>query len=82
MMEPLRVKLVPQERSYYSGLYDRADANQSGQIEAKDAVAFLSSSGLPMPKLGQIWQIAAHTSNAFLTKEEFYIALRLIAYEQ
>ena len=35
-----------------------------------------------MDKLKEIWKVAARTSNAHLTKEEFYVALRLIAYTQ
>ena len=31
-------------------------------------------------KLKEIWKIAANTSNEYLTKDEFYVALRLIAY--
>lgn len=43
---------------------------------------FFRRSGLPNDKLKQIWLIAARTSNEYLTKEEFYVALRLIAYHQ
>jgi len=32
--------------------------------------------------LHEIWAIAAQTSSEYLTKEEFYVALRLIAYAQ
>lgn len=39
-------------------------------------------SGLQVDKLKNIWEIAARTSNEYLTKEEFYVALRLIAYMQ
>ena len=43
---------------------------------------FFQKSGLPVDKLKEVWTIAAHTSNEFLTKDEFYIALRIIAYMQ
>ena len=38
------------------------------------------TSGLELPKLKNIWDMAAHTSNNFLLKEEFYVALRFVAY--
>ena len=40
------------------------------------------TSGVDLPKLKQVWDVAARTSNNFLVKEEFYVALRLIAYLQ
>ena len=48
----------------------------------KDAVIFFKKSGLPVEKLKEIWIIAAKTSNEYLTRDEFYLALRLIAYAQ
>jgi hypothetical protein len=47
-----------------------------------EAVTFFKRSGLDIPKLKEIWSIAACTSPEFVTKDEFYIALRLIAYTQ
>ena len=43
---------------------------------------FFQKSGLQVDKLKEVWNIAAHTSHEFLTKDEFYIALRVIAYMQ
>ena len=40
------------------------------------------TSGLDLPSLKKVWEIAARTSNNFLLKEEFYCALRLVAYMQ
>jgi len=37
---------------------------------------------LPIDKLKDIWRLTARTSNEFLTKEEFFVSLRLIAYAQ
>ena len=45
-------------------------------------MTFFKKSGLDVSKLKEIWKIAATTSNEYLTKEEFYVALRLIAYTQ
>ena len=52
------------------------------KVSGPEAVVFFKKSGLPIEKLKDIWKIAARTSNEYLTKDEFYIALRLIAYAQ
>ena len=38
------------------------------------------TSGLDIQKLKLVWQIAARTSNDYMVKEEFYVAMRLVAY--
>ena len=40
------------------------------------------TSGIEVAKLREVWNIAARTSNDYLTKDEFYVALRLVAYLQ
>ena len=40
------------------------------------------TSGLELPKLKQVWDIAARTSNNFMVREEFYTAMRLVALMQ
>ena len=40
---------------------------------------FLLTSGLDIQTLKQVWEIAASTSNNYLVREEFYVALRLVA---
>jgi epidermal growth factor receptor substrate 15 len=52
------------------------------KVSGAEAVSFFKKSGVPVDKLKGIWNIAASSSNEHLTKEEFYIALRLIAYAQ
>lgn len=58
------------------------DPKDEGRVAGKEAVTFFKSSGLPKEKLKEIWMMASFTSQAFLIKEEFYVALRLIAYAQ
>ena len=45
-------------------------------------MGFFKRSGLPVDLLKNIWMISARTSNEYLTRDEFYVALRLIAYAQ
>ena len=52
------------------------------KVGGKEAVVFFKKSGLPVDKLKEFWKIAARSSNEYLTRDEFYIALRLIAYAQ
>jgi len=54
----------------------------SNKLAGPQAVMFMKKSGLTIDKLKEIWKIAANTSNEYLTKDEFYVALRLIAYAQ
>jgi hypothetical protein len=56
--------------------------NEEGVVGGQVAVTFFKKSGLDVDKLKKIWTIAAQTSKAHLTRDEFYVALRLIAYEQ
>jgi epidermal growth factor receptor substrate 15 len=60
----------------------QADPQGDNKVGGRDAVIFFKKSGLPVDKLKDIWKMSARTSNEFLTKDEFYIALRLIAYMQ
>lgn len=62
-------------------MYSQA-AGDGNSVRGKEAVTFFKRSGLPVEKLKEIWLLAARTSNEYLTKEEFYVALRLIAYHQ
>ena len=40
------------------------------------------TSGVEVAKLREVWAISARTSNDYLLKDEFYVALRLVAYLQ
>jgi len=51
-------------------------------LASKDVVQFLMTSGLELQRLKYVWEIAARTSNDFLVKEEFYVAMRLVALMQ
>lgn len=80
--EKLKVKLRPEERGIYSSLFDVACTKGSNKVEGKDGVDFLKRSGLDKEILKKIWTIAAQPGSISLNKEEFYIALRLVALAQ
>jgi hypothetical protein len=61
-------------------MFAMANPGDSSKLGGQQAVMFFKRSNLSIDKLKEIWKIAANTSNEFLTKDEFYVALRLIAY--
>lgn len=77
--EKVEVKLRGREHGFYSNMFSKVDPNDEGKVTGKEAVTFFKSSGLPVDKLKEIWMMAS-SSMSHLTKDEFYIALRLIAY--
>ena len=70
------------EKAYYDGLFSRADVNRTGAIGGREAVQFLSLSGLPLPILKQVWNLSDTTRGAKLSRTDFYIAMRLILLAQ
>jgi epidermal growth factor receptor substrate 15 len=78
-----KLKLTNQERGYYSNMFALANPSKdSNNLSGSDSVTFFKKSGLAVDRLREIWKAAAKTSNEYLTKDEFYVALRLIAYAQ
>ena len=78
----LHVQLTNEENILYNKLYNILDNNNQGRILAKPAANFMKKSGLDKQTLKNIWLIAAQTSNTQMDKEEFFVALRLIALAQ
>uniref|UniRef100_A0A8I6ALY1 Epidermal growth factor receptor pathway substrate 15 n=1 Tax=Rattus norvegicus TaxID=10116 RepID=A0A8I6ALY1_RAT len=58
------------------------EAGNTGRVLALDAAAFLKKSGLPDLILGKIWDLADTDGKGVLNKQEFFIALRLVACAQ
>lgn len=63
-------------------MFEVANVSKAATLSAGEAVTFLKRSGLDIGKLKSVWDIAAKSSNDYLTRNEFYVALRLIAYNQ
>jgi len=59
-----------------------ADPAMTNKVKGQEAVTFFKRSGLDIKVLKDIWKVASRTSAEYLTRDEFYIALRLIAYAQ
>ena len=80
--EKLKLRLKPSERGFFSSLFDVACPPGGNKINGKDAAAFLRRSGLSKEALKQIWEISDQNSEMALTRDNFYIALRLVALAQ
>jgi hypothetical protein len=74
--------LSNEERQYYDSLFQSADTKNSGSLAGQAAVAFFTKSGLDINVLKQVWEIADSAKQNFLTRSEFYCAMRLIAMAQ
>lgn len=72
------MELSDNEKQYFSYLFHLADGDKDTKIGLNDA-AFLRNAQLSDDKLGSIWNMADGGQKGYLTEEEFYIALRLIA---
>nr|XP_057928939.1 epidermal growth factor receptor substrate 15 isoform X2 [Doryrhamphus excisus] len=66
----------------YDKYYRQVDPRGSGKVAAADAALFLKRSGLADLVLGKIWDLADSEGKGFLNKQQFFIALRLVACAQ
>uniref|UniRef100_A0A669PDW6 Epidermal growth factor receptor pathway substrate 15 n=1 Tax=Phasianus colchicus TaxID=9054 RepID=A0A669PDW6_PHACC len=62
--------------------YPQVDSANTGRVLASDAAVFLKKSGLTDLVLGKIWDLADTDSKGILNKQEFFVALRLVACAQ
>uniref|UniRef100_A0A4W6G243 Epidermal growth factor receptor pathway substrate 15 n=1 Tax=Lates calcarifer TaxID=8187 RepID=A0A4W6G243_LATCA len=77
---------LPQQLSSGNPIYDKyyrqVDPTGSGRVAAADAALFLKRSGLADLILGKIWDLADSERKGSLNKQQFFIALRLVACAQ
>ncbi|GAA0161713.1 membrane traffic protein [Lithospermum erythrorhizon] len=66
----------------FEAYFRRADVDQDGKISGSEAVNFLQGSNLPKNVLAQIWMHADKSHTGFLSREEFYNALKLVTVAQ
>ncbi|KAL0361860.1 UNVERIFIED_CONTAM: EH domain-containing protein 2 [Sesamum radiatum] len=62
--------------------FQRADLDRDGRISGAEAVSFLQGSNLPRQVLAQIWMHADQSRTGFLSRPEFYNALKLVTVAQ
>ena len=78
----LRVNLTEDEEIYYYNLFESLDVKNIGKLDSREAATFMKKSGLLRNILKNIWLIASQKSINYIEREEFYVALRLIALAQ
>ncbi|XP_061488945.1 epidermal growth factor receptor substrate 15 isoform X2 [Rhineura floridana] len=66
----------------YEKYYRQVDPGNSGRVLASDAAVFLKKSGLTDLILGKVWDLADTDGRGILNKQEFFVALRLVACAQ
>ena len=69
------------QEAYFNALFSLAE-NGAGLVTGAAAVAFFSKSGLERPLLKAIWDAANLRGGKELSRNEFFIALRLISVAQ
>ncbi|KAG2171267.1 hypothetical protein INT43_002889, partial [Umbelopsis isabellina] len=79
---PGEENLTVEERHIYGQLFKAADVDSKGIVLGEEAVEFFKKSGVPPPILSEIWTAADDEQRGFLTQQEFYVALKLIACAQ
>nr|GLL37143.1 epidermal growth factor receptor substrate 15 isoform X1 [Ipomoea trifida] len=62
--------------------FQRADLDRDGRISGAEAVSFLQGSNLPKQVLAQVWMHADQSHSGFLSRGEFYNALKLVTVAQ
>lgn len=62
--------------------FRRADTDHDGRISGAEAVAFFQGSNLSKQVLAQIWMFADQSRCGFLSRAEFYNALKLVTVAQ
>ncbi|XP_069837695.1 epidermal growth factor receptor substrate 15 isoform X2 [Dendropsophus ebraccatus] len=73
---------VPSNNAVYEKYFLQVESKNSGKVLAGDAALFLKKSGLPDLVLGKIWDLADTESKGYLNKQEFFVALQLVACAQ
>ena len=76
------MNLTEEESSYYNNIFNILDSQKLGIIDSKKAALFLKKSNLSQNILKNIWSISSQTKKSGLSRDEFFISLRLIALAQ
>ena len=80
--EKVRIKIKKEEREYYSKLFEAAKTKGTNKASINNALAFFTKSKLSGGMVKKICAIAAQTNPGEMDRDEFYVALRLIALAQ
>lgn len=73
---------TPVERQHFDALFTLADEEQRGTVGGHLAVAFFSRSRADKQVLREVWGLADTQRKGELSRNEFYVAMRLLAMAQ
>ncbi|XP_018113905.1 epidermal growth factor receptor substrate 15 isoform X2 [Xenopus laevis] len=73
---------LPSNYAVYEKYFHQLESGSSGKVLSSDAALFLKRSGLADLVLGKIWDLADTDSKGYLNKQEFFVALQLVACAQ
>ncbi|XP_058061307.1 epidermal growth factor receptor substrate 15-like 1 isoform X2 [Anopheles bellator] len=76
------VKIAGAHILIYEAYYKQLDPQETNEIPAMPAAKFLKRSGLSDVVLSRIWELSDPNGNGFLTKEGFFVSLKLIGLAQ
>ncbi|CAI9115234.1 OLC1v1016081C1 [Oldenlandia corymbosa var. corymbosa] len=74
--------MAAQNMDQFEAFFRRADLDQDGKISGAEAVSFFQGSNLSKQVLAQIWMHADQSHTGFLSRQEFYNALKLVTVAQ
>uniref|UniRef100_A0A8C5R6H7 Epidermal growth factor receptor pathway substrate 15 n=1 Tax=Leptobrachium leishanense TaxID=445787 RepID=A0A8C5R6H7_9ANUR len=74
--------VVPSNHALYEKCFRQVESGGTGRVLAADAALFLKRSGLTDLVLGKIWDLSDKDSKGYLNKQEFFVALQLVACAQ
>jgi hypothetical protein len=75
------LRLRPEEVAFFERLYSIGDPKNLGEMTSQTVYKLFGLSDLPHSTLAAIWKIAAQ-NRSNLTKDDFFVALRLVALAQ
>ncbi|XP_063283877.1 epidermal growth factor receptor substrate 15 [Pelobates fuscus] len=73
---------VPSNHAVYEKYFRQVESGNTGRVLAADAAQFLKKSGLSDPILGNIWHLTDKERKGYLNKQDFFVALQLVACAQ
>ncbi|KAG8502988.1 hypothetical protein CXB51_001005 [Gossypium anomalum] len=74
--------MAGQTQDQFEVYFRKADLDGDGRISGAEAVSFFQGSGLSKQVLAQIWAYADQSHSGFLSKQDFFNALKLVTVAQ
>ena len=74
--------MTKEDLRVYTGMWDAAQPEADGKLGAVAAVALFDTAGLLGADLAAIWAVADSDQSGRLPRDQFFVALKLIALRQ